>query len=303
MRASFHLHFIHDERLIVRSLLLPRSVFLCVSLRRLPLLFHTLPALWPALLLSCGTAPRETPAAPSPNEEYCPFGDIPSSTGYEPNVLWRLPLLRDYWNDLPGGIGRHRYGAFVLVWCGTRQWDHRKSAIFTTVHSGARRTSEPETSLSLLWRKFVASSVLSRTHKNGETRTRTLFAPKTKIKSRNGKRKNQDSPWKTKRANSLAEVRSEIQKHELQAESDKRSIQEFLPPGLLVLDAFFTLCCVEDLGQGFGCVDFARLFISCRKLQLSPFEHCPLAFHCQQSPRLLCSRCFVPWFLTTAFVS
>ena len=25
-----------------------------------------------------------------------------------------------------------------------------------------------------------------------------------------------------------------------------------------------------------------------------PLEHCPLAFHCQQSPRLLCSRCFVP---------
>ena len=45
MRESFHLHVIHDERLIVRSLLLPRSVFLRVSLRRLPLLFHTPPAL------------------------------------------------------------------------------------------------------------------------------------------------------------------------------------------------------------------------------------------------------------------
>ena len=56
-----------------------------------------------------------------------------------------------------------------------------------------------------------------------------------------------------------------------------------LPPGLPVLDAFFTLCCVEDLGEGFGCVDFARLFISCRKLQVSPFERCPLAFHCKHS--------------------
>ena len=43
----------------------------------------------------------------------------------------------------------------------------------------------------------------------------------------------------------------------------------------------------------FGCTDFARLFISCRKLQLSPFEHCPLAFQCQQSVRILRSRCFV----------
>ena len=68
----------------------------------------------------------------------------------------------------------------------------------------------------------------------------------------------------------------------------------WVPPiGLLVLDAYFTFCCVEDLGEGFGCVDFARLSLSCRKLQLSPFTHCPLVFHCQKSPRLRCSRCFV----------
>ena len=48
---------------------------------------------------------------------------------------------------------------------------------------------------------------------------------------------------------------------------------------------------------------FQRLFISWRKLQLSPFTHCPLVSHCQQSPRILCPRCFVPWFLTTAFFS
>ena len=52
-----------------------------------------------------------------------------------------------------------------------------------------------------------------------------------------------------------------------------------LPLGLLVLDAFFTLCCEDDLGDGLGCVDFARLLISWRNLQLSPLEHCPLAFH------------------------
>ena len=47
MRASFHLHVIHDERLIVRSLLLLRSVFLRVSLSRLLVLFPLLPALLP----------------------------------------------------------------------------------------------------------------------------------------------------------------------------------------------------------------------------------------------------------------
>ena len=48
---------------------------------------------------------------------------------------------------------------------------------------------------------------------------------KTKITSRHGKRKNQDSPLKTKEQ-ILAEVRTEIQQHEFQADSDKRSIQE-----------------------------------------------------------------------------
>ena len=36
---------------------------------------------------------------------------------------------------------------------------------------------------------------------------------------------------------------------------------------------------------------FCTLMISWRKLQMSPLEHCPLAFHCQHSPRVLCSRC------------
>ena len=35
-----------------------------------------------------------------------------------------------------------RHDALVLVWRGTRQWDHLESALFTTVHSGARRISE-----------------------------------------------------------------------------------------------------------------------------------------------------------------
>ena len=48
------------------------------------------------------------------------------------------------------------------------------------------------------------------------------------------------------------------------------------------MHSFFTFCCVEDLGEGFGSDEFARLSLSCRKLQLSLFEHCPSAFHCQQ---------------------
>ena len=33
------------------------------------------------------TASRETPAAPSPNEEYCTLAIYQPPTGYEPNVL------------------------------------------------------------------------------------------------------------------------------------------------------------------------------------------------------------------------
>ena len=50
---SYHLSAIHGERLIV-CCLCPRSVFLRVPFCLLLLLFHTLFALWPALLLPCG---------------------------------------------------------------------------------------------------------------------------------------------------------------------------------------------------------------------------------------------------------
>ena len=62
---------------------------------------------------------------------------------------------------------------------------------------------------------------------------------------------------------------------------------------LFVIFCYQEMCSLQ-FGDVFDCVDFAHLFKSCRKLQWSPFEHCPLAFHCQQSPRILCTRCFVP---------
>ena len=49
--------------------------------------------------------------------------------------------------------------------------------------------------------------------------------PKTKIKSRNGERKNQVL-LRRQKEQILAEVRTEIHKHEVQADSDRRSIQE-----------------------------------------------------------------------------
>ena len=82
------------------------------------------------------------------------------------------------------------------------------------------------------------------------------------------------------------------------ARQSKHSSTGLLPFGLLVPGAFFTFCCVEELGDELDCVDFARLLISCRKLQLSPFELCPSAFHYQQSPRILCPLNSVPYFFS-----
>ena len=150
--------------------------------------------------------PRDETAAPSHSEEYYTVAVDHLLTGHEAQRPRRLPPLVDFCDDLPGWIRRHTYGAFLLVRGGTRRWDHRKSAIFTTVHSGARRTSGPKTGLSLCWRKFVSSSVfVCLSCKNDKTRAWTWFAKFTqqrKTKSRLRKCANQDSLWKTERANS-----------------------------------------------------------------------------------------------------
>ena len=79
LRASLHPHATHDELLIVRSL----PVSSCLSFSCFSLLFTT-SVPYSTCTLTCTpssmwTAPREKPAAPSPNEEYCPPGDMPSS--------------------------------------------------------------------------------------------------------------------------------------------------------------------------------------------------------------------------------
>ena len=52
-----------------------------------------------------------------------------------------------------------------------------------------------------------------------------------------------------------------------------------------------------------GVVSCVSLCWQCRKLQLFPFEHCPMACHCQQSPCPLTTWCCSLWLLIIMFDS
>ena len=82
-----------------------------------------------------------TPLCASANEESGPFGQQRHSHRLWAQLLRRPPQLWDHWNFHPGVIQRHQ--ALVPAWLGDQWRHHRQSALFTTVHSGARRFSDP----------------------------------------------------------------------------------------------------------------------------------------------------------------
>ena len=77
-----------------------------------------------------------------------------------------------------------------------------------------------------------------------------------------------------------------------------------LPLGLRVLDEFLSFCCMKELGEGFGCVDFARFIDIVSETAIVSFRTLPVTF---PFPTFLidfhCSRCFILGFLTTALDS
>ena len=77
----------------------------------------------------------------SANEELGTFGRQQSSHRLWAQLHRQLPDLRDHWNLHSGVLQRQQ--ALKLAWIGDRWLHHRQSALFTTVHSGARRSSEP----------------------------------------------------------------------------------------------------------------------------------------------------------------
>ena len=103
--------------------------------------------------------PRDKTAVPSHNEEYCTMVIYHPLTGYEPNVLNDFHCSETsamIFQDESGDIDTEPSYS-----CDAELDDDTtgKSAVFTTVYSGARGTSELETSLSLSLRKFVASTL------------------------------------------------------------------------------------------------------------------------------------------------
>ena len=103
----FHSHVIHDERLIVRSL----SVSSCLSFSCFfPSFTSSLPHSTCTLTSTSSpmsTASRELTTDAFAQRGVLPHGDIPSSHRLWAQRSWRLPLLRDFCNDLPGWIRRH----------------------------------------------------------------------------------------------------------------------------------------------------------------------------------------------------
>ena len=91
-------------------------------------------------------------------------------------------------------------------------------------HSGARRTSEPETSLSLSEESLLpAQSFFA--HTSTERPVYELSSCQRRISSREMESERIRILLERQQEQILAEVRSEIQKHEFQADSDG-SIQE-----------------------------------------------------------------------------
>ena len=209
---SFHLHAIHDERLIVRSL----SVSSCLSFSCFSLLF-TSSLFYPTCTLTCtpsslSTAPRETTAALSPSEEYCTLAIYHPRTGYEPNVLddFLLDTKPSYLCDaeLDEETIRKALSSPLFIQereepVDRRQAYHSHEESFLSAQSffAHARTGRPVHELSSCQKRKS-----SREMENERIRI-LLERQKEQI---------------------LSEVRTEIQKHEFQADSDRRSIQELI---------------------------------------------------------------------------
>ena len=121
----------------------------------------------PCVSLSLCSSSQAIIPCVSATQESCSLADFTLPTGCEPK------LLDEFHHSETSAMNfqdesRDKDTEPSNLCDGTRRWDYRKCAIFTTVHSGARRTSGPQTSLSLSWTKFVVSRCLSVMQERGD---------------------------------------------------------------------------------------------------------------------------------------
>ena len=203
MRASLHVHAIHDERLSVLSL----SVSSCLSFSCFsPSFTSSLPC--PTCTLTCTppsmwTTPRQIHPALPPTEESCHLAEYTPPTGCEPK------LLDDFhYSETTEMIFQEESGdqdTEPSYLCDAELNDETigkalSSPLFIQERgeSADRRQAYHSYEESLL----PAQSLF--THTRTGRPVHELGSRRQKPSRANGKRNNQDSPLKTKRANSLS---------------------------------------------------------------------------------------------------
>ena len=128
-------------------------------------------------------------------------GDIHSSHRLWAQRPWRLPLLRDYWNDLPGrNLATKIRCPRTCVTRNSTMRPSRKRYLHRCSFRSEKNHRTEDKLVTLMKKVCCQLSPFSHTQERGDPCTNLVRV--NKKKSRNGKRKNQDSPWKTKRANS-----------------------------------------------------------------------------------------------------
>ena len=160
------------------------------------------------------------------NEEYCTVAIHNPLTGYEPNQLDNSDYSEThaviFENESVDIDTEPSYS------CDAELDDELvEKALSSPLFTQEREESANLRHTYLSWRKFVASSVLFHTYKYG----RPVYEPSSNLSQKRRWSRDLENEririlFERQKEQILAEVRSEIQKHELQAESDKRIIQE-----------------------------------------------------------------------------
>ena len=148
---------------------------------------------------SMWTATRETPAAPSPNEEYCTLTIFHPPTSYEPNVLDDF-----HYSETSEMILQEESGDKDAVPSYLLDAEPDDETILKALSSPLfiQEREEPADLRQAYHSHKKVCCQLSLSSHTSTGRPEPSSSQQTELRSRHGKRKNQDSPWKTKKTKS-----------------------------------------------------------------------------------------------------